>query len=98
MRERMNIKMTMSRGLASLQQSGVRIVLVFGALLVVPFVALSSSVSAAYPCPSGAVCVYEHQQGGGERTYWGGTLSGCWNMTPSWNDRISSIQNNTSSF
>lgn len=84
--------------IALLRSVTLRAALLVGGVLVLPLVGFVGTANAvSYSCPADALCVYEHANGGGLRTYWGGDWSGtCWNMIPSWNDRVSSIQNNMS--
>jgi hypothetical protein len=92
----MNIKTSVLSKIALLKKGMLRVGLFFGGVFVLPLVAFVGTAS-AYNCPDGALCVYEHANGGGLRTYWGGDWRGtCWNMIPSWNDKISSIDNGMS--
>ncbi len=101
----MNIITAMRRNNLSLKKSrkrsipftSMRFVLAFGAILLSPFAALVPTASAgAYTCPASALCVYQDTHGNGPMTYFGGWRNTCLNVIPSWNDRISSIDNNMS--
>ncbi len=97
----MSVQTFIENKVAGLKQAGLRISLLLSGVFVMPLVLFVGTANAvSYNCPTGeiaALCVYEHSNGGGARTYWGGTWSGtCWNMIPSWNDRVSSVQNNMS--
>lgn len=89
----MNINTSIKK-LSVWRLGGVRLALVFGALFVIPFVAYTGSAS-AFPCGGGQLCVWHEKNAGGDSTYWGGTWRNtCWNMIPSWDNVISSVQNN----
>ncbi len=90
----MRIISTVVDGFFRLKLRGMRLLLLFGALLILPVVAFTSSAS-AYSCASGALCIWKDANGMGATTSWGGTWHNeCWNFTPSWNDVMSSATNN----
>ena len=73
-----------------------RSVTVLAGVLVLPFVAFTGSAS-AYACGSNRICLYEHiQSGGAQIDYYLPVLHQCYNLPSNWNDRASSIHNNTS--
>ncbi len=73
-----------------------RYTLFLAAALVVPLTAFTGTAR-AYTCASGALCVYKDTHGNGATTSWGGYWHNqCWNMIPSWNNVISSVDNNMS--
>jgi len=94
----MSIQTFVQNKIALVKRTALRASLLIGGALVLPLVGFVGTANAvSYNCPSAALCVYQHANGEGLRTYWGGDWSGdCWNMIPSWNNIVSSVQNNMS--
>ncbi len=90
----MGIRAFVSSKAAQLERAWARVVLVAAGVLVLPFVAFTSTAS-AYSCADKALCIYKDANGMGLTTSWGGYWHNeCWNFTPSWNDVMSSVTNN----
>lgn len=83
------------RPLQRVQQTAL-LSIALAAAAIMPF-AINGTASAASPCGAGHLCLFEHANFSGLYTEYYSVSNGCHNVSSTFNDMISSIDNRTSS-